>query len=211
MSNVLLAGLIALLVAGCSARPTSEWNIVGPPGPPGAAGPAGPPGPQGPGGSAGPTGQIGKPGPPGPAGGPGVAGPPGPVGTVGPAGAPGADAKWISFRDVLFDFDKADILPKAEETLSKAAAIVKQRAKGVVLIGGHTDSKGGDAYNMSLSERRANSVRDWFRTKGGLGSTQFETKGFGAKQPVAPNQKPDGSDDPEGRQKNRRVEITIKT
>ena len=113
--------------------------------------------------------------------------------------------------DVLFDFDKADILPKAEETLSKAAAIVKQRAKGVVLIGGHTDSKGGDAYNMSLSERRANSVRDWFRTKGGLGSTQFETKGFGAKQPVAPNQKPDGSDDPEGRQKNRRVEITIKT
>ena len=113
--------------------------------------------------------------------------------------------------DVLFDFDKADILPKAEDTLSKAAAIVKQRAKGVVLIAGHTDSKGGDAYNQALSERRANSVRDWFRGKGGLGNTQFETRGFGAKQPVAPNQKPDGSDDPEGRQKNRRVEITIKT
>lgn len=113
--------------------------------------------------------------------------------------------------DVLFDFDKADILPKAEDTLSKAAGIVKQRAKGVVLIAGHTDSKGSDAYNQALSERRANSVRDWFRSKGGLGNTQFETKGFGAKQPVAPNQKPDGSDDPEGRQKNRRVEITIKT
>jgi outer membrane protein OmpA-like peptidoglycan-associated protein len=113
--------------------------------------------------------------------------------------------------DVLFDFDKADILPKAEDTLSKAAAIIKERAKGVVLIAGHTDSRGGDAYNMALSQRRANSVRDWFRTKGGLGTTQFETKGFGAKQPVASNQKPDGSDDPEGRQKNRRVEITIKT
>jgi outer membrane protein OmpA-like peptidoglycan-associated protein len=113
--------------------------------------------------------------------------------------------------DVLFDFDKADVLPKAEDTLSKAAAIIKQRAKGTVMIAGHTDSKGGEAYNMALSERRASSVRDWFRTKGGLGSMQFDAKGFGAKQPVAPNQKPDGSDDPEGRQKNRRVEITIKT
>ena len=111
--------------------------------------------------------------------------------------------------DVLFDFDKADILPKAVETLSKAAAIVKERAKGTVRINGHTDAKGGDAYNMRLSERRANSVRDWFRTNGGLSSFKFETKGFGATQPVAPNQKPDGSDDPEGRQKNRRVEIIL--
>ena len=94
--------------------------------------------------------------------------------------------------------------------LGKAAAIVKERAKGTVMIAGHTDSKGGDAYNMALSERRANSVRDWFRTRGGLASFSFETKGFGAKQPVAPNQKADGSDDPVGRQKNRRVEITIR-
>ncbi|HEY6844023.1 MAG TPA: OmpA family protein [Thermoanaerobaculia bacterium] len=113
--------------------------------------------------------------------------------------------------DVLFDFDKADILPKAEDTLQKAAAIIKQRAKGTVMIAGHTDSKGGDAYNMKLSERRAEAVRDWFRAKGGLSNMAFETRGFGSKQPVAPNQKPDGSDDPDGRAKNRRVEITIKT
>ena len=113
--------------------------------------------------------------------------------------------------DVLFEFDKADILPKAEDTLQKAAAIIKERSKGMVMITGHTDSKGGDAYNQKLSEKRANSVGDWLKTKGGLGNTRFETKGFGAKQPVAPNQKPDGRDDPEGRQKNRRVEITIKT
>jgi outer membrane protein OmpA-like peptidoglycan-associated protein len=111
--------------------------------------------------------------------------------------------------DVLFDFDKADILPKAEETLTKAAGIVKERAKGTVRIEGHTDSKGGDAYNMRLSDRRASSVRDWFRTKGGLAGMNFETKGFGATKPVAPNQKADGSDDPEGRQKNRRVEIVL--
>ncbi len=112
--------------------------------------------------------------------------------------------------DVLFDFDKADILLKAADTLAKAAAIVKERAKGNVQINGYTDSKGDDAYNMKLSERRANSVRDWFRVKGGLASFQFSTKGFGAKQPVAPNNKPDGSDDPEGRQKNRRVSIVLK-
>lgn len=111
--------------------------------------------------------------------------------------------------DVLFDFDKADLLPKAEDTLSKAAAIVKERAKGTVRIEGHTDSKGDDAYNMKLSERRANAVRDWFRTKGGLSSFTFDTKGRGETQPVAPNQKADGSDDPEGRQKNRRVQIVI--
>jgi outer membrane protein OmpA-like peptidoglycan-associated protein len=111
--------------------------------------------------------------------------------------------------DVLFDFDKADLLPKAQETLSKAAAIVKERAKGTVRIEGYTDSKGDDAYNMRLSEKRANAVRDWFRTKGGLSSFKFDTKGLGETQPVAPNQKPDGSDDPEARQKNRRVQIVI--
>src|SRR6266446_6610532 len=111
--------------------------------------------------------------------------------------------------DVLFDFDKADLLPKAQDTLSKAAALIKERAKGTVQINGYTDSKGDDAYNMKLSDRRANAVRDWFRTKGGLASIQFNTKGFGETQPVASNTKPDGSDDPEGRQKNRRVEIVV--
>src|SRR5215470_3186742 len=48
--------------------------------------------------------------------------------------------------DVLSDFDKSDVLPNADETLAKAASIVKERSKGTVMIGGHTDSKGGDAY-----------------------------------------------------------------
>ena len=77
-------------------------------------------------------------------------------------------------------------------------------------IEGHTDSKGNDAYNQKLSERRAASVKTWFTDKEGLGKVQFATQGFGAKKPVASNTKPDGSDDPEGRQKNRRVEIVIK-
>lgn len=112
--------------------------------------------------------------------------------------------------DVLFDFDKADLRPAAQQTLHQAADIIWQKAKGTVRIEGHTDSKGNDAYNQKLSERRAASVKAWFTAKEGLGKVQFSTQGFGAKKPVAPNTKPDGSDDPEGRQKNRRVEIIIK-
>ncbi|MDQ2975714.1 MAG: OmpA family protein [Acidobacteriota bacterium] len=112
--------------------------------------------------------------------------------------------------DVLFDFDKADLRPAAQKTLHQAADIIRQKAKGVVRVEGHTDSKGNDAYNQKLSERRAASVKTWFTVKEGLDKVQFSTQGFGAKKPVASNTKPDGSDDPDGRQKNRRVEIVLK-
>ena len=111
--------------------------------------------------------------------------------------------------DVLFDFDKSDLLPKAQQTLSQAAGIIRDKAKGTVRIDGYTDAKGSDAYNQRLSERRAAAVEAWFKTRGNLKSIAFMTRGFGAKNPVAPNAKGDGSDDPEGRKKNRRVEIVI--
>jgi outer membrane protein OmpA-like peptidoglycan-associated protein len=111
--------------------------------------------------------------------------------------------------DVLFDFDKSDLLPKAQQTLSQAAGLIHDKAKGTVRIDGYTDAKGSDTYNQRLSERRAAAVETWFKTKGNLQSVSFVTRGFGARNPVAANTKPGGSDDPEGRQKNRRVEIVI--
>jgi outer membrane protein OmpA-like peptidoglycan-associated protein len=111
--------------------------------------------------------------------------------------------------DVLFDFDKSTVKPAAERVLSDAARIIRERATGPVRVEGHTDSKGSDAYNQRLSDRRAGVVKTWLVAKGGLGGVTFTTRGFGAKQPVAPNSKPDGSDDPVGRQRNRRVEIII--
>jgi outer membrane protein OmpA-like peptidoglycan-associated protein len=111
--------------------------------------------------------------------------------------------------DVLFDFDKADIRPDAENALKQAAGIVREKAKRAVRVEGHTDSKGSDSYNQKLSDRRANSVKNWLVQKEGLRNVRFSTAGFGAKNPVAPNTKVDGSDDPEGRQRNRRVEIII--
>ena len=112
--------------------------------------------------------------------------------------------------DVLFDFDKATIKPEAASALHNVAEIINEKGKGrAVKIDGYTDSKGSDAYNQKLSERRADSVKAWLAQKEGLSQAKMTTAGFGAKNPVASNTKPDGSDDPDGRQKNRRVEIVL--
>ncbi|MBW1660432.1 MAG: OmpA family protein, partial [Deltaproteobacteria bacterium] len=74
---------------------------------------------------------------------------------------------------------------------------------------GHTDSKGSEEYNLALSQRRADSVKVWLIEEGGLKGITIITKGYGESKPVAPNTKPDGSDNPEGRAKNRRVEIYV--
>lgn len=112
--------------------------------------------------------------------------------------------------DVLFDFDKANILPKAEQTLTQVAQVVRERSKGSIRVEGHTDSKGSDAYNRRLSRQRADSVTAWLRQQPDLAARSFVPEGFGAAHPAASNTKPDGSDDPAGRQRNRRVEIILR-
>lgn len=111
--------------------------------------------------------------------------------------------------DILFDFDKADLRASAEPALNQAAEVIRKGARGTVTIEGHTDGKGAPSYNQKLSERRAASVQQWLKARASLTKVRFANKGFGASKPVAPNAKPDGSDDPDGRQKNRRVEIVF--
>ena len=113
--------------------------------------------------------------------------------------------------DVLFDFDKHDLRPEASASLEKVAEVLRATPEAPVTIEGHTDGKGTDAYNQPLSERRAQAVKAWLVSKGGASAAKIATKGWGKSKPVAPNTRPDGSDDPEGRKKNRRVEITVKT
>ena len=111
--------------------------------------------------------------------------------------------------DVLFDFDKAEIKPEAEQTLDKVGSVISQFPEGKVLIEGHTDSKGSPDVNLGLSERRAEAVKDWLVKKKGVPESIITTRGFGETKPVTPNTNPDGSDDAQGRQQNRRVEITV--
>jgi outer membrane protein OmpA-like peptidoglycan-associated protein len=111
--------------------------------------------------------------------------------------------------DVLFDFDKSDLRPEAASTLHNLADIIRAKAHGPVGIRGYTDALGKDAYNQRLSERRAASVKTWLVSHEQLAAS-LAPSGLGARDPVAPNRKPDGSDNPEGRQLNRRVTVLIR-
>ena len=113
--------------------------------------------------------------------------------------------------DVLFDFDKADLKAEAIPSLRKVAEVLRATPNAPVTIDGHTDGKGTDAYNQPLSERRAKAVKDWLVREGAAQGSKITARGWGKSKPLVPNTRPDGSDDPEGRKKNRRVDITVRT
>ena len=124
---------------------------------------------------------------------------------------PGADVKRVdegivvTFDEnsgVYFDTAKHNINEKSKQTLDKLAAILKEYPDTNVLVAGHTDSQGQDAYNMGLSQRRAQAVTNYFTSKG-LAAKRFTTKWYGEKNPIASN------DTAEGRAKNRRVNVVI--
>jgi len=111
--------------------------------------------------------------------------------------------------DVLFDYGRWDIKKGAEKTLVKLAEVIRKLKIKKLLIEGYTDSKGTKHYNRILSLRRADAVKTWLVEKGGVTGVKIVTKGCGASKPVAPNTHPDGTDNPEGRARNRRVEIYV--
>lgn len=109
--------------------------------------------------------------------------------------------------DVLFDFGSATLRRAASanlnEILGRIRAVIPYPAIQVV---GHTDSIGTDAANDQLSLRRAESVRQWL-IGAGIPPSVITVEGLGKRQPIAPNAMPNGTDNPEGRQRNRRVEL----
>ncbi len=105
--------------------------------------------------------------------------------------------------DVLFDFDKADIRADAATALARLATIIAAYPNGRVELFGHTDSKGDDAYNQKLSERRAQAVATWLTTHHQVDAARLATRGLGETKPVADN----ATD--AGRQRNRRVEAIV--
>ena len=114
----------------------------------------------------------------------------------------------ITLQDgVLFDFGKYDLRPEAKATLAKLATVLNQAKVPAAQINGHTDSIGDDAFNQDLSEKRASAVATQLKADGVTANLQ--TNGYGKTQPVADNTNADGSDNPAGRQANRRVEIYI--
>jgi outer membrane protein OmpA-like peptidoglycan-associated protein len=111
--------------------------------------------------------------------------------------------------DVLFELDQDSLTPQAGATLVELAhQLDEQLAGDVVEIVGHADALGDDARNLDLSRRRAGSVRDLLASEVTV-PVRFEVSGRGEAEPVAPNETPDGADDPAGRRRNRRVEISF--
>lgn len=123
-----------------------------------------------------------------------------PAPTPAPAPVPAPAPLRLVLDDVNFDFDKASLRPEAYPKLDEAAESLKSWGDGKVEVAGHTDSRGSDAYNMDLSLRRAESVKNYLVNKG-LPSDRLVIKGYGESQPVADN----ATD--EGRFQNRRVEL----
>ena len=113
--------------------------------------------------------------------------------------------------DILFDFDKSTLKPSAIPSLNDVIEKINDSSSTLIQIEGHTDSKGTNTYNQTLSQKRAISVRDWLVNNGNFNPQIFTIKGYGETKPIEPNQTEDGDDNPSGRQRNRRVEITIKT
>jgi len=111
--------------------------------------------------------------------------------------------------DVLFDYGQAALKPAAEESLKKVATVLSLFPDSTVTVEGYTDSKGAKATNLQLSKDRAMSVKDWLTKNGGVAPAAISAKGFGEQNAVAPNTNPDGTDNPIGRAKNRRVSIIV--
>ena len=103
---------------------------------------------------------------------------------------------------LLFDFDKATLRSASEQNLTNLAVILNKYPDTNVLLEGHTDAKGSDDYNLSLSRSRAQSVSSFLSGRQ-VSAARFTITGYGEAQPIATN------DTEEGRQQNRRVEVAI--
>lgn len=112
------------------------------------------------------------------------------------------------FYNVYFDFDKHNIRPGAADTLDMVYRTLTENKEMVVEVRGHTDAKGTEQYNNSLSDKRAKAAMNYL-TKKGVDNGRLQPKGFGEGIPAADNEKPNGEDNPAGRALNRRVEFKI--
>jgi OOP family OmpA-OmpF porin len=110
------------------------------------------------------------------------------------------EARTLALEGVSFEYDQAVLTPESTLVLDRVAASLRDWPSVRVEIGGHTDSRGGDAYNLDLSGRRAQAVRDYL-VRAGIDASRLTAKGYGASQPVADNATE------AGRAKNRRVEL----
>lgn len=116
--------------------------------------------------------------------------------------------KPIVLKDVLYEFDKAELTEDSKEKLNHLYDIMVDNPGIEIELSAHTDSKGTDEYNLDLSNRRAKACVDYLIERG-ISATRMTSKGYGKTRPIAPNTLANGKDNPEGRALNRRTEFKV--
>src|SRR5678810_215230 len=114
----------------------------------------------------------------------------------------------VRLNNVFFDFDKWDLRAESFIELDRVVKLLEENPAIEIEMSAHTDSHGSDEYNLKLSDNRARSVMEYILSKG-IAPDRITSHGYGETMPVAPNSNADGSDNPENRQLNRRVEFKI--
>jgi len=115
----------------------------------------------------------------------------------------------IVIPNILYAFDDASLNAAAMQTLDTSIYLLLIENPSLIIeIGSHTDNKGSDDYNLSLSQRRAESVINYLQKKG-IDKKRIQAKGYGETKPVAANMNTDGTDNPAGRAKNRRTSFRV--
>jgi outer membrane protein OmpA-like peptidoglycan-associated protein len=115
----------------------------------------------------------------------------------------------VNFPDVLFEFGQARLTPEARSKTRDMAQIFTTQARDRrIAVEGHTDAIGSDSFNQALSEQRADQVASALIADG-VNPQQIMSEGYGERYPIAANMYQDGLDNPQGRQKNRRVEVVV--
>ena len=111
-------------------------------------------------------------------------------------------------ENIYYDYDKATLRPESGTELEKLISLMQDNPSLDVQIAAHTDGKGSDDYNNTLSQERAESVVNYL-VSSGIDRSRLSAKGYGKTKPVASETTPSGADNPEGRQLNRRTEFVI--
>lgn len=114
----------------------------------------------------------------------------------------------IVIDNVFYDFNKSTLREESHPSLDKIVTMLNDHPEIMIEISAHTDNIGNEKYNQKLSEARANSVINYLVSKG-IDRSRLQSKGYGSTNPIAPNRNENGTDNPEGRQKNRRTEFKI--
>lgn len=116
--------------------------------------------------------------------------------------------KIFVLENIYFGYDSADIRKEAARELDKLVVLLNDNPDLKIEMSSHTDSVASDAYNLQLSQRRAESTVNYLIRKG-IATDRLVAKGYGESKPIARNTNPDGTDNPAGRQRNRRTEFKI--